>query len=47
MGGVLLAVRGSGVVGLFDWDTGVMVRRIDVVPTNVSSSTDSVDGSIY
>lgn len=47
MGGVLLAVRGSGVVGLFDWDTGIMIRRIDVVPTNVSNSTDEVNGSIY
>ena len=47
MGGVLLAVRGSGVVGLYDWDSGIMVRRIDVVPTNVSNSTDSVNGSIY
>lgn len=36
MGGVLLSVRGSGVVGLFDWDSGAMVRRIDVVPNNVS-----------
>lgn len=36
MSGVLLGVRGSGVVGLFDWDTGAMVRRIDVVPNNVS-----------
>ncbi|KAF8425927.1 coatomer WD associated region-domain-containing protein [Tirmania nivea] len=35
MGGVLLGVRGSGVVGLFDWDTGAMVRRIDVVPNNI------------
>lgn len=43
MGGVLLGVRGSGVVGLFDWDTGVMVRRVDVVPNNVSTSaSDSV-----
>ena len=36
MGGVLLGVRGPGMVGLFDWDTGALVRRIDVVPNNVS-----------
>lgn len=35
IGGVLLAVRGQGAVGLFDWETGGLVRRIDVVPHNV------------
>ncbi|PWW79883.1 Coatomer, beta' subunit [Tuber magnatum] len=35
IGGVLLAVRGQGSVGLFDWETGGLVRRIDVVPQNV------------
>lgn len=42
MGGILLGVRGSGVVGLFDWDTGAMVRRIDVVPNNVSEYSRSL-----
>ncbi|KAI5853172.1 coatomer WD associated region-domain-containing protein [Morchella snyderi] len=35
IGGVLLAVRGAETVGLFDWETGALVRRIDVVPHNV------------
>ena len=35
MGGVLLGVRGQGGVGLFDWETGGLVRRIDVVPNEV------------
>ncbi|CAZ79731.1 unnamed protein product [Tuber melanosporum] len=35
IGGVLLAVRGQGSVGLFDWETGGLVRRIDVVPQGV------------
>ncbi|KAG0642182.1 coatomer WD associated region-domain-containing protein [Tuber brumale] len=35
IGGLLLAVRGQGSVGLFDWETGGLVRRIDVVPQNV------------
>jgi len=35
IGGVLLAVRGQGSVGLFDWETGGLVRRIDVAPQNV------------
>ena len=35
IGGVLLAVRGQGSVGLFDWETGGLVRRIDVAPQSV------------
>lgn len=35
MGGVLLGVRGQGGVGLFDWETGGLVRRIDVLPNDV------------
>ncbi|KAF3921699.1 Xenin [Orbilia brochopaga] len=35
IGGVLLAVRGSGFVCFYDWDTGALVRRIDVVPNAV------------
>jgi coatomer subunit beta' len=35
MGGVLLGVRGQGGVGLFDWESGGLVRRIDVVPNEV------------
>lgn len=34
-GGVLLGVRGQGGIGLFDWDTGALVRRIEVDPKNV------------
>lgn len=37
MGGVLLGVRGQGAIGLYDWETGGLVRRIDVVPNNVSA----------
>jgi coatomer subunit beta' len=36
MGGVLLGVRGAGCLGIFDWETGGLVRRIDMVPNNVS-----------
>lgn len=39
IGGVLLAVRGNEAVGLFDWETGGLVRRIDVVPHDVSFSS--------
>ncbi|RVD90047.1 uncharacterized protein DFL_001030 [Arthrobotrys flagrans] len=35
IGGVLLAVRGSGFVSFYDWDSGALVRRIDVVPNVV------------
>lgn len=35
MGGVLLGVRGAGGVGLFDWETGGLVRRIDVLPNKI------------
>ena len=35
-GGVLLGVKGQGGVGLFDWETGSLVRRIEVEPRNVS-----------
>lgn len=35
IGGVLLAVRGSGFVALYDWDSGALVRRIDVTPNAV------------
>ncbi|KAL8773807.1 MAG: hypothetical protein Q9194_004219 [Teloschistes cf. exilis] len=34
-GGVLLGVRGQGGIGLFDWETGALVRRIEVEPKNV------------
>jgi coatomer subunit beta' len=36
-GGFLLAVKGNGFVALYDWDSGELVRRIDVVPTEVSA----------
>jgi coatomer subunit beta' len=35
-GGVLLGVRGQGGIGLFDWESGQLVRRIEVDPKNVS-----------
>ncbi|OCK85984.1 Coatomer, beta' subunit [Lepidopterella palustris CBS 459.81] len=34
-GGVLLGVKGQGGIGLFDWDTGALVRRIEVDPKSV------------
>ncbi|KAK7207143.1 coatomer WD associated region-domain-containing protein [Myxozyma melibiosi] len=34
-GGTLLGVKGSDWVAFFDWDTGLLVRRIDVVPNEV------------
>lgn len=36
-GGVLLGVKGQGGIGLFDWQTGGLVRRIEVDPINVST----------
>lgn len=35
-GGVLLGVKGQGGIGLFDWETGALVRRIEAEPTAVS-----------
>lgn len=34
-GGVLLGVKGQGGIGLFDWQTGGLVRRIEVDPKEV------------
>ncbi|KAL4912333.1 coatomer WD associated region-domain-containing protein [Aspergillus aurantiobrunneus] len=34
-GGVLLGVRGQGGIGMFDWETGNLVRRIEVDPRSV------------
>lgn len=34
--GVLLGVKGQGGIGLFDWESGNLVRRIEVDPTDVS-----------
>jgi coatomer subunit beta' len=34
-GGNLLGVRGAGGIGLFDWQTGALVRRIEVEPRNI------------
>lgn len=34
-GGVLLGVKGQGGIGLFDWETGNLVRRIEVDPKSV------------
>ena len=38
-GGVLLGVKGQGGIGLFDWQTGGLVRRIEVDPKEVRIST--------
>lgn len=35
-GGVLLGVKGQGGIGMFDWETGNLVRRIEVEPREVS-----------
>jgi coatomer subunit beta' len=35
-GGILLGVKGQGGIGLFDWESGQLVRRIEVEPRNVS-----------
>ncbi len=35
-GGVLLGVKGQGGIGLFDWESRQLVRRIEVEPRNVS-----------
>lgn len=36
-GGVLLGVRGQGGIAFFDWDSGALVRRIEVDPKKVSA----------
>ncbi|KAI9845277.1 MAG: hypothetical protein M1838_001800 [Thelocarpon superellum] len=52
-GGVLLGVKGQGGVGFFDWETGGLVRRIEVEPKHVFWSesgelvTLACDGSFY
>lgn len=38
-GGTLLGVKGQGGIGFFDWESGQLVRRIEVEPRNVSGST--------
>ena len=35
-GGVLLGVKGQGGIGFFDWESGQLVRRIEVDPKSVS-----------
>ncbi|RMZ87728.1 hypothetical protein DV736_g5039, partial [Chaetothyriales sp. CBS 134916] len=34
-GGALLGIKGQGGIGMFDWDTGALVRRIEVDPREV------------
>lgn len=34
-GGTLLGVKGQGGIGFFDWDSGALIRRIEVDPKNV------------
>ena len=38
-GVVLLGVRGQGGIGFFDWETGALVRRIEVDPKSVCPLT--------
>lgn len=38
-GGVLLGVKGQGGIGLFDWQSGGLVRRIEVDPKQVRTMT--------
>ncbi len=38
-GGVLLGVKGQGGVSFFDWNTGALVRRIEVEPRQVSAAS--------
>lgn len=38
-GGVLLGVNGQGGISFFDWNTGGLVRRIEVEPRHVSHAT--------
>ena len=45
-GGTLLCVKGMGFVVFYDWETGAIVRRIEVEARNVSSSVDSRLGSV-
>lgn len=47
-GGALLGVRSSGFLNFYDWETGSVVRRIDVEAKNVStlSHDNIVDGII-
>lgn len=40
-GGTLLGVKGMGFVVFYDWETGAIVRRIDVEARNVRSLLDS------
>lgn len=44
-GGVLLGVKGQGGIGLFDWETGSLVRRIEVEPKNVSEGWMDITGT--
>lgn len=34
-GGALIGIRGNSFVCFYDWNNGVLVRRIDVVPNNI------------
>jgi len=35
-GGTLLGVKSTTFLNLYDWETGSIVRRIDVIPKSVS-----------
>ena len=35
-GGTLLGVKSTTFLNLYDWETGSVVRRIDVIPKSVS-----------
>jgi coatomer subunit beta' len=36
-GGHLIGIKGNSWICFYDWDTGVLVRRIEEAPTNVYS----------
>lgn len=39
-GGILLGVKGQGGIGFYDWQTGGLVRRIEVDPKEVSAQSE-------
>lgn len=45
-GGTLLGVKGQGGIGFFDWESGQLIRRIEVEPKNVSLTVIASHGSI-
>ena len=46
-GGTLLGVKGQGGIGFFDWNTGSLVRRIEVEPKTVFWSEAGELGTLH